>query len=636
MKKLLMLVIGLGFVFTLAACGDNGEIDLPKELEDLTPQEIADKLVEDFDGDLTHLEEAMATMDMSEAYEMTMEAEVQMSVEGNTVGGFVSVTDRMIVTDGFTTFSRTQTMEVDGMTMSVEMIMEEVSDGMNIYFNVGGLLDSLPMDIKGEVEDALAAFNLTEDWLFFHFEDSIENVVEIEAMKDFLLFILEDELGANAYAELQDELEFELGFDLIQYGVDFEEIGALLEANDYDGLQAVLEAIDVEGIQGELEYEIDQPIPGLDPIEFEAALMALDQEAFHAELKTFDFQVMLQKVALGEDGFNTWVNTLGTDYPQMKSLLVELVPMVAFLEDEDALNEVGYIANNIDTFDKYFDLQTYIEDEIVEIDVEVVNTTDVLTTMLVNPENFAGVFQELVTDIYWFAYQFPGSDVGYVEYLNCPSGQQCDDFDIFVDIEDELMGVDPLEFEFLFEPGAESAMTISIDAADFMESMGAKQGQAVIAQEFGMTMTMKEGAVINIPTNVANVKDALTEVLKVQMVQDLRWEMEDIIWQAEWNELPVDTATSVSELEWYLFGSAALDREASTFTLHANSDVSVNLVWRDGGNVFSEPVFLSDLEQLNDDFNNNGITRAEVEAYLDYIEEANFNLGKALLYFMMN
>jgi predicted small lipoprotein YifL len=636
MKKLLMLVIGLGFVFTLAACGDNGEIDLPKELEDLTPQEIADKLVEDFDGDLTHLEEAMATMDMSEAYEMTMEAEVQMSVEGNTVGGFVSVTDRMIVTDGFTTFSRTQTMEVDGMSMSVEMIMEEVSDGMNIYFNVGGLLDSLPMDIKGEVEDALAAFNLTEDWLFFHFEDSIENVVEIEAMKDFLLFILEDELGANAYAELQDELEFELGFDLIQYGVDFEEIGALLEANDYDGLQAVLEAIDVEGIQGELEYEIDQPIPGLDPIEFEAALMALDQEAFHAELKTFDFQVMLQKVALGEDGFNTWVNTLGTDYPQMKSLLVELVPMVAFLEDEDALNEVGYIANNIDTFDKYFDLQTYIEDEIVEIDVEVVNTTDVLTTMLVNPENFAGVFQELVTDIYWFAYQFPGSDVGYVEYLNCPSGQQCEDFDIFVDIEDELMGVDPLEFEFLFEPGAESAMTISIDAADFMESMGAKQGQAVIAQEFGMTMTMKEGAVINIPTNVANVKDALTEVLKVQMVQDLRWEMEDIIWQAEWNELPVDTATSVSELEWYLFGSAALDREASTFTLHANSDVSVNLVWRDGGNVFSEPVFLSDLEQLNDDFNNNGITRAEVEAYLDYIEEANFNLGKALLYFMMN
>jgi hypothetical protein len=631
-----MLVIGLGFVFTLAACGDNGEIDLPKELEDLTPQEIADKLVEDFDGDLTHLEEAMATMDMSEAYEMTMEAEVQMSVEGNTVGGFVSVTDRMIVTDGFTTFSRTQTMEVDGMSMSVEMIMEEVSDGMNIYFNVGGLLDSLPMDIKGEVEDALAAFNLTEDWLFFHFEDSIENVVEIEAMKDFLLFILEDELGTNAYAELQDELEFELGFDLIQYGVDFEEIGALLEANDYDGLQAVLEAIDVEGIQGELEYEIDQPIPGLDPIEFEAALMALDQEAFHAELKTFDFQVMLQKVALGEDGFNTWVNTLGTDYPQMKSLLVELVPMVAFLEDEDALNEVGYIANNIDTFDKYFDLQTYIEDEIVEIDVEVVNTTDVLTTMLVNPENFAGVFQELVTDIYWFAYQFPGSDVGYVEYLNCPSGQQCEDFDIFVDIEDELMGVDPLEFEFLFEPGAESAMTISIDAADFMESMGAKQGQAVIAQEFGMTMTMKEGAVINIPTNVANVKDALTEVLKVQMVQDLRWEMEDIIWQAEWNELPVDTATSVSELEWYLFGSAALDREASTFTLHANSDVSVNLVWRDGGNVFSEPVFLSDLEQLNDDFNNNGITRAEVEAYLDYIEEANFNLGKALLYFMMN
>ena len=634
MKKLFMLVLGLSFMITLAACGDDGEVNLPEELEDMTPQEVADKLVNDFDGDLSHLEAAMDSMDLTEAYEMTIEGDVQMSMDGVTVSSSYSVTDKMVVVDGLTTYSRTQSMDVDGMSYTTEMIVEEVAGGVNVYFNVGELIDSLPYDVRGDIEDALAAFNLTEDWLFFHFEDSLENVVEVEAMKDFLLFILKDELGANAYDELQTELENEVGFDLNQYGVDIPAFGALLEDNDYDGLQGALEEVDFEGIQAEFGDELNNMIPGVNPLGIHDALRNVDQVAFRDELETFDFEVMLQNVALGEAGFDTYLNTIAGDYPEMKALLEEYVPFVAFLEENDALSEVGYVANNISTFDKYFELQTYIDEEVVNISVEAVNGTDVLTTMIVEPENFGTLFQELVTDVYWFAYQFPGSDVGYVEHINCPV-QSCDEFDIYEEIEDELAGVDPIEMEFLFHPGADASMTFTVDGADFVESLAASQGEAVIAQNFGMSIMIKEGATIDVPAAYDDLKETATELIKMQMVQSLEWKLRDVYWQSEYNNFPVDTAIPVSELEWEIF-SGAINSVTSTFTVHSDGDVSVDLYWRDGGAIFAEEISMNDLDALDDSFWGEPFSREQVEAYLAYINEDNFDLGKALVYMMLD
>jgi len=652
MKRILIITLTLVFALTLSACGGkdkdkitcaddqvvvNGECVGLEDIDDLTPEQISDLLIDEFDGGLGHLGSAMQSLNFDDASEMRMEGTVAFVEDGVLQSAHMLTVMKTAVLDGRLTTYQMQEIQVEDQDMAYEMITQEVDGGINMYFNLSMFLEGLPYEAQIEVMDYLAAFNVNADWVMFHFEDSLENMVEVEVIKDFFIEIIEEEFGMNAWTEIQAELELEAGFDLDQYNLSIPAIGALLEASDYTGLQTYLENIDIQGLQAELEQDPFADIPGIDAEAFQSALMDMNEPALFIELQTFDFEMLVTKVSEGETAYAAYVATL-TDFPQLQSLLAPLAGLVGELETEGVLTEIAFIAERMSDFDQYFDFNYYVTSELAQISAEVTANNEISTTVTIDPENFPAVFEDLVTDVYWFVYEFPNSDVGYVENLNCPSGQICDDFNAFDEVTTGVTGLDPFTIDFLYNPNGDKSMSIKIDAEDFMQSLANKESvNTVVVNKAEMEMTMSEAATITIPTGAANVQSAIDELIMLQFVEevrnDLRYMQEDLYWSST----PAGIYDIYTFPGWNRFQSAALNDEMTVIEVTAEGDLIVTLYWLDGSPMFDGPLSHYEMDNIWElNMYSPTFTRAKLLNVIGLINETEFSSGKALVYSMFN
>lgn len=653
MKKLFMLLAATILALTLSACGGNEDLECDENqvavgdqcigldnMEDLNPDQIADLLVDEFDGGLGHLGTAMQGMNFEDSSEMTIEGNISMTENSQLMAdAHLVMTSKVAMIDGKRAYYQKQEITIDGTTMMQESIMVEVVDGVDVYVNIGGFLDGLSAREKVDIESMLTAFNLNVDWVMYHFEDSLENMVELEVAKDLFLDILEDEIGPNPFNELHDQLELELDINLDAYNLSIIALGALLESSDYAGIKTYLENVDFIGLQEELSGAggMQQSIPGIDPIAFEEAIVAMNHASFLVELQTFDFEMMVTKVSEGEAAFGQYVAGL-TDFPEIQALLTPIEGFVGILEEEDVLDEIAYIAESMSDFEEYLTYQYYIDEEFLNVDVSLVNEDNVLTTATVDPTNFDNVFEDFVTEFYWFLYEFPGmDDVGYVEVLNCPANQDCEEFDAFNEVTEAVANLDPITVEFLFDPSGDKSMEMTFDGKEFMQSLADDQSNDVIVvTAANVSMTMKESASITLPTNAEDVQDAIDELVQFAFLSDLYESMRDI----QENHMYMGVLDGLYTLDNYpgynRLDNLAFDPTMSTI-LVSEGEVIFTLYWRDGSMVLNAPINGYEISTLvEDNINTPDFGRSHLLAIIGELNQSNFSNGKAVVYLLMD
>ncbi len=295
MKKVLLLILSLTAVFTLSACDLFGD-------DEVTNDEIVQTVVENWDGSLDHVEAVMDNMNLeSMTQRMTFSAEYDDGYEQVSID--YTVTDKMVTGD-VNMLHRTlsQTMEVDGeeIAMNSEVIYVQTDTGVQVYMNIAQLKELLTSELGSEFSDTIEAVGITEDWIQFNFDDSLANVIELEVLKEMMREVLYEELGEQAFYELQEDIEADLGFDFSPYGVDLGLFMDHILNERFDDAEALVDAIAMEDLLDDFEAQVI--IPNLKN--------ELQEEAMYILMDLPNYDVAAAVLVLQAQGLEAWYDTL--------------------------------------------------------------------------------------------------------------------------------------------------------------------------------------------------------------------------------------------------------------------------------------------------------------------------------------
>lgn len=319
MKKVLSLILMGLLVVTLAACGDKtpeipenildciedpqaeGCQDLiPDPTDDRSAEEIlADTILENWDGEMTHLTSLLDSMDFDDS--MTVETEFSFSIieDGETEYIHVVLTDTTVEGTEGMILHRIIDLDFDGEELYTEIIFEEVATGVRVYLNVAPLKLLLVENGDQEAVDFLNVVGATEDWLMFKFDDSLDNMVELEVIKDILVSAFFEEMGETFFYDLQAELDLELMIDpLVDYGINLGMFFDYLVDAEYADAETMLETIDYETLIFDLDAAYLVPELVLVLTEFKTEL---DLELFDTDGHILSLQAL---------GTQAWLDTL--------------------------------------------------------------------------------------------------------------------------------------------------------------------------------------------------------------------------------------------------------------------------------------------------------------------------------------
>jgi hypothetical protein len=216
---------------------------------------LANLIVDNWDGSLQFLGLMMAGMDLSEAMTMTFEIDFEVTEDIDEVHYFeATITDSTVYEATGTSMHRNIDLDVDGeFQITLNMIYQEVENGVHLYIEYRPILDYIAQFDTVTV-DTMGYVGLDDQWALFQIDDSLQNIVEVEIVKDMIVSLFFHEMGDTFFDDAQAQLEQELGFDLNAYGVDFDAFIDLLIAEDFTGAQLMLESIQLEGIVLHLDH----------------------------------------------------------------------------------------------------------------------------------------------------------------------------------------------------------------------------------------------------------------------------------------------------------------------------------------------------------------------------------------------
>jgi len=380
MKKILSLFVIALFVFTLAACGEDSDIqgmiddvvrcaedpeaegcdDLISDIVDdeATAEFLADTVLSNFEGDLTHITALMETLDFTSS----MKTEFTFSVLEDEVINYIQVvvTNNTIENEFGSVTHRIIEFDANGEEILIETIMEEVTTGVNVYLNFSPFRELMIENGDPETSDVLDVLGVSGDWLMFKLDDSLANMVELEVVKDLVITAFEEEFGETFFFDLQTELDLGLAIaPLEDYGIDLGMFFDYIVDEDYMSAETMLDTIDFDNLVFDLdaEYLVPKLVTVLTDYktELDAALFATDAHIANIEL-------------LGTD---EWLNSLNDD---------EIVILVDVLEEANAMEgdaDLSVILEQYyaDTLDHYL-VMMFLDDPEVEFELSMVDGFD--------------------------------------------------------------------------------------------------------------------------------------------------------------------------------------------------------------------------------------------------------------------
>ncbi len=374
MRKVLSLILLSLFTVTLAACSGDDLSIVPEDIldciadstaegcddiidditDDRSVEEIlADTIIENWDGELTHISLLMDAMDIEDAIEV--ETEFSFSVIGEDGNHYIHVVmiETTLQTEEGMILHRVVDFDLDGEEIIFEIIFKEVPTGVHVYYNAAPLKELLLENGDEEPLDLLDVIGATEDWFMFKFDDSLASMIEIEVIKDIIVSAFFEEVGESFFYDLQDQLDFELTINTLStYGINIGLFFDYLIEGDIDNIDLMLEAIDIDSLL--LDLDAAYLVPEIN--------ILLDE--YSAEFALEGFVTADQIVFLNEFGTKAWLNQL-TD-----SEIIILIEVLIDANSEPGDPDLSVIIEEhlAGTLDHYLIMQ-FLNDPEVSVDL---------------------------------------------------------------------------------------------------------------------------------------------------------------------------------------------------------------------------------------------------------------------------
>ena len=386
-------------------------------------------------------------------------------------------------------------------------------------------------------------------------------------------------------------------------------------------------------------------IPGFDFDTFKTNMDTLDYDAFY--LETIDVEALATAIYEGQTSFEAYVAGLATTAPETAKVLG---PWAGFVGEINMymvyVDEINYAFDNLVVFEKYFTMDYYLDNNMMNMTMEKTEDFEILTTMTLKQTAYAGLFIDVLEDVYNYLDGFATFEMPYVQHINCPIGQTCEPFVEYLDILNVLTQMGQMEMTMLVDPSDPHYMTMEMDLTDFVNALmlinaGFTEGPIT---NLSVDITTRDTSAITIPTEVVNLNEVAEEFAHFAIflhthdyVRDLMWYYEDYPDQlaANFGQM-ISLREYQDEFMWWFRFSEVFDPELSYMKVTGsilNPDVEIQLYWRDGTEVFDNPILLSELSAILD---NGAPTRANYLAMIDLIAEENFHVTKMFLMFMLN
>jgi hypothetical protein len=540
--------------------------------------------------------------------------------------------------------------------MLVEVFFKEV--GANFFYD---LQDEVELELGFDFEVHGLNLGLFVDYILNdQFEDAelmLENI-------DFELLLSDFELNVIAPAVADELMYMALDIEAALPGIVVADEVVFLNTNGFfawveqltdDELEYyITEAFDAETYEiythhqaGTLDHfiimtflndpynEADlREIPGFDFDLFKTTMDNLDYDAFYME--TVELEMLFAAIYGGQDAFDGYLDVLTATAPETASILEAFSGTVLLFEDVVALIEdieMGF--ENLSMFSEYFTMDYYVQNNMATIDVTVDENQMVNTE--VEFSNYGELAVDVLEDAYWYLDGFSSFEMPYVSPINCPITETCEQMPLY-DIQAMLNQFGPVVANIAFDPVENDIMIMSLDLAPVLAEFAESIQEESPIDTLEITMTLEEGAVIQVPTDVSIANDVAADFAKFS-IYFVAWDlMDDLKYDLEYYGLDfnmVEGVNTIAELDLNL--SKAFDADLSTITIGGTAidpTFSIELVWIDGTNVFTEAITLAELDPVIG--NGSGAPDAvEYATYLAKIDAENFNLTKLFLVYLL-
>ncbi len=268
-----------------------------------TPEEIAiDFIVDNYDGDMTFLSTAMVNMHFEQAMTMTTEFNFEVTEDINEVHYIEAIiTDHFVYdeTNG-DMIKRDMNLDIDGeVVLQFSVILHEVPTGVHVYIEVAPIITELATE-NPEAADILGWVGFEHQWAVVKLDDSLQNVVELEVLKDMVVSLFFSEMGETFFYDVQENMiEPTIGFDLSQYDVNLGVLVDYIIEENWTEVELALNAVQYENIVLHadamyiapeirkllLDYELDLEAAGFD---FDNLVPMLDVATWNAVDEVWD------------------------------------------------------------------------------------------------------------------------------------------------------------------------------------------------------------------------------------------------------------------------------------------------------------------------------------------------------------
>ncbi len=698
-----------------------------------TPSEIAAQLVYDnWDGTMDHVGNMMEHMDFDEASTTIFELNFDVT------DGEENVVINLVIQDEvehgmYDVVRRTVSGTIDEEEFEFILIMEETETGFILYYDTSFLRTIIADEAAIEVQEVLDTLDANGTWFMFKFDDSLENLVEFEVLKEMAILALYQELGDDILTVIEDEIDFALGLNLVLYGFDFSEFVEYLFDDDFEAAQLMLDDVDFDQLIFDLDqmhlvpeiinhltmYDADMVlvdptwdlavesayllangteawlmqlteqdiqniltvhdpmlgevygayldddldhyiimqllndpevqmelanIPGLDVPGFVMTMDNLDYDAFNMEY--VDMEALFQAVYEGYAAYDLFVGELNATAPQTASILAHFGGMGgavdAIQEYMIYVDEVELGVTNLDMFADYIDPDYYLGIDLLDIELELTEEFQVVTTGTVQLGATSQLFQDFTADLYWYLDAFETFDMPYVDVLNCPALQECDTWEDYPEIISTLEQIGDIVLTVEYDPLNMDETVIMIQFADLAQSLiDMDEFETAVVNDMSITITMLTSAIVDVPaTDISDVNQMAEDFARFSLIMEARNYLENIeyyysMFPMEIPAVPVNTP--ISTISQYAGVSVAFDEELSYYRITGNAidgyEYSIQLFWLDGTPVFTEPLFFSDLE-MQFGSGTGAPSRTEFVYWMDKVVPENFNMTKLFLVYM--
>ena len=407
--------------------------------------------------------------------------------------------------------------------------------------------------------------------------------------------------------------------------------------------------------------------------------MGYDETIIAANMMLIDFDMLVMELMYledlnnviydGQDAFDLYVIDLATDdtltdpedlyAPNAALLLAIWSPAVLEFEpvyDEVMMyvDELQYAIEALDVFAQYATLDYYIENDVLDMNIEKSDDITVRTMIELDGLSYATIFSDLKDDLNSYLGGFTLLDFPYDENWECIDleDEYCDDIEMSI-VMATLIQQGSVFVNVEYDPNDLGWMSIELDATDLANvllmadyAMFLSENPGYVPNEYddmltGVTnltfkVTMNDNSNITLPTEVDDVNMIAEDFARMLVASEGLNIVENVAYYYEDNPTELlsvlNTDVSLDDILSDFMVSEAFDKEMSYVSISL-TDFELVLYWIDGTEVFDTPFSLTTVSAYWVD---GDLTEtAGYDLMVDVVDDENFNLTKVWLMLLL-